>query len=310
PAVAAEVEVVPLFGGDDAEVLPLRLGALARAARDGRLQLVRRAEPLVAVLDPDGQADRVLHAVAAPGAAHARLHRAQRLAVGVARLEAGVDELAPDGGELLEACAEHVDALGAGDLGVEPVLAGDLADGHQSGGSDLAAGDAWNDRIGPVALDVGHVAVVGVLQRPVLRLEHVLVPGRGENGGHGGLADLAPAPAPVLRQQRVEGLVRVEANQRVELLATVREVLAEVVADRHARPLQLGPQEIRDQRDAGAAGGSGLGAALHRADGGQLLVADRAADLPLADVVAGADLRRVGQGGDAQAGRPLAFARR
>ena len=32
-AVAAQVEVLALLGGDDAEVLALRLGALARAAR-------------------------------------------------------------------------------------------------------------------------------------------------------------------------------------------------------------------------------------------------------------------------------------
>src|SRR6185312_16606351 len=95
-AVAADVEVVALLRRDDAEVLALRLGALARAARHRRLQLVRRAQPLVAVLERDGERHRVLHAVAAPGRADARLDRAQRLSVGVARLEAGVDELAPD----------------------------------------------------------------------------------------------------------------------------------------------------------------------------------------------------------------------
>ena len=51
-AVAADVEVLALLGGDDAEVLALRLGALARAARHRRLELVRRAQALVAVLDP------------------------------------------------------------------------------------------------------------------------------------------------------------------------------------------------------------------------------------------------------------------
>ena len=44
-AVAADVEVVALLGGDQAEVLALGLGALADAARDGPLQLVRGAEP-------------------------------------------------------------------------------------------------------------------------------------------------------------------------------------------------------------------------------------------------------------------------
>src|SRR5207248_3415846 len=87
-AVAAQVEVVALLGGDDAEVLPLGLGALAGTAGDRGLELVRRAQALVAILQADGQRDRVLHAAAAPGAADARLHRPQRLAVGVARPEA------------------------------------------------------------------------------------------------------------------------------------------------------------------------------------------------------------------------------
>src|SRR6266850_108747 len=65
-AVAADVEVPALFSGDDADVLALRLGALARAARHRHLDLVRRAQPPVAVLDVDRHRYRVLHAVAAP----------------------------------------------------------------------------------------------------------------------------------------------------------------------------------------------------------------------------------------------------
>src|SRR5467141_172460 len=69
-AVAAHVQVPAFFRGDDADVLALRLGALARAARDRHLHLVRRADAAVAVLDRDRERHRVLHAVAAPGAAH------------------------------------------------------------------------------------------------------------------------------------------------------------------------------------------------------------------------------------------------
>src|SRR5207237_10292131 len=94
--VATEVEVVALLGGDDAEVLALRLGALARAPGNRRFELVWRAQALVAVLQLDGHGDGVLHAEAAPRAAHARLHGAQGLAVGMARLEASGDQLAPD----------------------------------------------------------------------------------------------------------------------------------------------------------------------------------------------------------------------
>src|SRR4051812_22493312 len=119
PAIAADVEIPALLGGDDADVLALRLGAFARAARHGHLDLVRRAQAAVAVLDVDRHRHGVLHAVAAPGRADAGLNRAQRLAVGVARLEAGVDQLLPDQRQLLDARAEEVDALRAGDLGVE-----------------------------------------------------------------------------------------------------------------------------------------------------------------------------------------------
>ena len=39
----------------------------------------------------------------------------------MSRLEPGVDQLAPDVRQLLDARAQHVDALGARDLGVEAV---------------------------------------------------------------------------------------------------------------------------------------------------------------------------------------------
>src|SRR5881394_1950143 len=121
-AVAADVQVPALLRGNDADVLALRLGAFARAARHRHLDLVRRAQAAVAVLDGDRHAHRVLHAEAAPGRADAGLHRAQRLAVGMARLEAGVDQLAPDERQLFDARAEEIDALRAGDLGIEVVL--------------------------------------------------------------------------------------------------------------------------------------------------------------------------------------------
>lgn len=126
-AVAADVEVPAVLGGDHADVLALSLGALSGAAGHPELDLVGRAQALVAVLEPDRHAHAVLHAVAAPGAAHAGLHRAQRLAVGVAGLEAGLDQLAPDCRQVLQAGPEQVDALAAGHLGVERVLLRHLA---------------------------------------------------------------------------------------------------------------------------------------------------------------------------------------
>ena len=127
-AVAADVQVVALLGGDQADVLALRLGTFADAAGDGHLDFVRRTDALVAMLDADREADGILHAVAAPGGADAALHRPQRFAVGVAAFEAGVDQLFPDVGQVLHAGAEHVDPLPAGDLRVEVVFLGDAGD--------------------------------------------------------------------------------------------------------------------------------------------------------------------------------------
>src|SRR5690606_26565439 len=122
-AVAGYIQVPALLGGDHAEVLGLRLGALTGAAADRELELVGRADALVAVLQIDGELDAVLHAIAAPGAADAAFHRAHRLAVGLAGLEARIHQTLPDGRQLVQLGAEQVDALAAGDLGVEPEIA-------------------------------------------------------------------------------------------------------------------------------------------------------------------------------------------
>ena len=121
----------------------------------------------------------------------ARLHRAHGLAVGVARLEAGLDEPPPDGGELVDPGAEQVDPLAARDLGVQVEVAGDLAEDDELGGRDLAARHPGHDRVGAVALHVGEEVVVGVLQRRLLAVEDVAGAERGQHRGDGRLADLA-----------------------------------------------------------------------------------------------------------------------
>ena len=87
-AVAAHVQVPAFLGGDDAEVFALRFGALAHAAADRALQLVRRADAAVALLDADREADRVLHAVATPRAIMP-LEGAQQVVHGGLDLHAG-----------------------------------------------------------------------------------------------------------------------------------------------------------------------------------------------------------------------------
>src|SRR5262249_46935665 len=128
-AVAAHIQIPALFRRDDADVLALRLGAFARAARHRELQLVRRTQAFVAVLDIDRETDGIVDAIAAPRRAHARLHRAHRFAVRVARLETGGDQFFPDRRQLLDARAEQIDALSARDLRIEAILLCDLTHG-------------------------------------------------------------------------------------------------------------------------------------------------------------------------------------
>ncbi|ENO77080.1 cellobiohydrolase A [Thauera sp. 27] len=306
-AVAAHVEVPAALGGDDAHVLALGLGAFARAARDAELDLVRRAQPLVAVLQFDRQPHGVIHAVAAPGAADAAFHRPQRLAVGMAGLEAGGDQFFPDRWQLLDAGAEQVHPLATGDLGVQAVLLRHLADCDQPLWRDLATGHARHHRIGTVLLDVAEEVVVAVLQAGKLALEHEVVPARGEDRRRRRFADVAAQALAVAREQVLETPDFADADQVVELLARVGEVLAQVVVHRQAEAGHLGLHDLGDQRHAAATGGAGLGAGLDLADGG-CAFADRRADLALAHVVAGADLRAVGQGVGAETGFGLAVA--
>src|SRR5262249_12912663 len=154
------------------------------------------------------------------------LDGAHRLAVGVPALEAGLDQRLPDLRELLEARAEQVDALPAGDLAVEIEPLGDLSEHDQLVGCDLAARDARYHRVGAAALDVGEKAVVGVLDGRVV--EHVVVPRAGENRCDRRAADLAATAAPVARQQRIEALDAAELDDLEELAPGVGEVLAKV----------------------------------------------------------------------------------
>src|SRR5262249_51154667 len=146
----------------------------------------------------------VLYAVPAPGGADARLHGAQRLAVRVPGLEAHVGQAFPDPGELLDPRAEQVDPLRAGDLGIEPELARDLADDDELLRRDLAARPGWHDGVRPVPLQVGEEVVVGVLQGRLFPVEDVAAAEAREDRGDGRLADVAAAATPVLGDQPAE----------------------------------------------------------------------------------------------------------
>src|SRR5690606_31182651 len=301
-AVAADIQIEAALRGDHAEVFALSFGAFAGTARNGAFELVGAPQPFVAILEQDGQADRIADTIAAPRAAHARFDGAQGLAIGVTRLEARVDQLAPNAGELIEPRAEHVDALPAGDLGIKTILFGDSPEGHQLLGGDFAAGNARNHGVGSVALNVGEVAVIRVLQ-PCMRLfQDVLVPCRGQNGRHRRLADLAAHAAAVACDQLVERLDLFYPHQVIQLLPAELEVFAQVVVDLEPRALQLAVQELPQERHAGTAAGACLGAGLDGPYLAQLFRADRPANGGLVQVVAGANRRLVRQSIDAQPG--------
>ena len=126
---------------------------------------MRGANALVAVLEEDPEANAVLHAEAAPGAADAGLGHAQRLGVGLTGLEARRQQLAPDGGQIILLGPEQTDALGAGDLGVELVVAGHFGHRQQPFRGHFATGHARDDGVAAVLLHVAEEDVVGVLQR-------------------------------------------------------------------------------------------------------------------------------------------------
>src|SRR5262249_53142365 len=136
-------------------------------------------------------------AEAAPFAAHAGLHRAQRLRV---RVAGGHAEVLPDIAQVLLLHAQQVDALAAGDLyGGDPVLVYHVGDAAQLGGRGLAAPHARDHRVGAVLLDVRVAALVDVARlRIVFRLlgpgrDQVVVQGRAAGGAAVGRAPLEEA---------------------------------------------------------------------------------------------------------------------
>ncbi len=140
---------------------------------------MRRAKSLVAVFDLYGKTHCILYPEAAPGGADAAFDRPQRLAVGVAALEARRDEFLPDGGQVADVCPEQVDALTARDFGVKAVLLGHGSNDDQLFGRDLTARNPWYHGVGTAFLNIGQKAVVGILHRSAAFFQDVLVPQTG-----------------------------------------------------------------------------------------------------------------------------------
>ncbi len=204
-------------------------------------------------------------------------------------------------GQFVYLGAEEVDALAAGDLGVEVEFLRDLADGDELVGGDLAAGDAGHHRIRAVFLHVGEVVVVGVLEDCGVALEDEVVPAGGEDGGDRGLADVAAAAAAVLVDECLEALDPADAHEVVQLLARVGKMLAEVVADGEPLAGELCLEYLGDQRataPTGAGSARGLFQGAERGAAGF----DGGAERALGDVVTRADEGGGGQCGHAEGG--------
>ncbi len=255
---------------------------------------MRGTDAFVAVFQLDAEADAVAHAVAAPGAAHAGFRHTQRFGIGMTGFEARFNQLTPDFRQVVFLRTEQADTLGAGDFGVEVKFAGDAAHRHQTFRRDFTTGRAWDHRVGPVFLDVSQEVVVGVLQRSVLRLEHVLIPAGGQQRTDGRFTDFTPVALAMFLQQFVEGFDAFHADQVVQLLARVSEVLAQVVVHFDTLFRQFGVEHLGDQRDTAAAAGTGFGFGFQRRHGMAALV-DGGDQHAFGDIEAGANLRAVRQ---------------
>src|SRR5665213_1760023 len=152
-AVATNIERPAFLGGDHTHVLALCFGALARAAGHGKLDLVRGTQALVTVLELDRESNAILHTVAAPARTHTGFDGTQGLAVSVTGFEAGRDQLFPDQRQLVHLGAQQVDALTAGDFGVEAELLRHLADGNEFVRRDFPARNPRYHRIGTILLN-------------------------------------------------------------------------------------------------------------------------------------------------------------
>ncbi len=293
-AVAADIHLPAGIDADDAHVLDAAFGAVARAAAHGELHLVRRVHAPGGALQPLAQRRAVLRAEAAPFAADAGLHRAQRLGVGMA---AGHADVGPHGLQVFLFHAQQVDALAAGHFHHgDVVFVHGIGDAAQLGGRGLAAPHARNHGVGAVFLDVGVAALV---DETALRVILGLVrPGGNEVVVHRGAAArtaIGRAPA--------ELGIDVGNGEQMRVLDRVAHLLMGGVGAAAQRLfLRCGGevasrcehQDLLDEPGTGAARGAGLGVLAHFFQREQAFVLDRLDDRALAHAVAAADLIGVG----------------
>ena len=290
---AAEVDLpLPAFDGHRAEVLHVGLRAVARTPGRGQLHLVRRLHALEAALDFLRQRNRIADAVAAEVGAHAALAGAEGFRVGVA---ARHPQVFPHARQVFLLDAQQVDPLAAGDLDHRHVvLDGHLGDAHELVGRRHAGVNARDHRERPVLLDVGVNAIV---DEAGVALVGVLVgPQRFQQRRQADLAGGILLAAGQLLEYGADGLEAAVLDLGDELRFFERHarhvvVLGRVVA--HFAEIRF--QQLGHQPLARAAAQAGLGAGADLGDALAALGLNGLDDLPLADAVAIADLRVVGQ---------------
>src|SRR6185369_17212690 len=287
-AIAGDVDFPARVDADDADVLDTRFGAIAWAARDRELDFVGRVHAPEGALEVLAHLSAVLRAEAAPLAAHARLHRAQRLGIGMAR---GHTEVFPDAGEVFLLHAQQVDALAARDLdGRHLVFVHHVGDTAQLTGGRFAAPHARDDRVRAVFLNVRVAALVDVAAlRIVLRLlwpsgDQVIVDGRAARGA-------AVGRAPFHEAERLRDAQQFVRPDRVaHFLVAVVGAAAQGFLFGRGRVVAArgGHQDLLHQARARSAGRAGLGVLAHLVDCEQALFLDRLADRALVHAVAAA----------------------
>ena len=297
-AVAGDVDLVSGIDADDADVLDAGFGAVARAARDGQLDLVRRVHVEQHLFQLDAHGHRQLRAEAAVLGADAGLHGTDRLAVGVAGNHAGGVEVGPHLRQVFLLHPKQVDALAAGHLdGRHVVLLGGVGDGAQFGRRRQPAPHARHDRIGAILLDVGVRTLVDEARlRIVLR---VVRPGRDQVIVERGAALVAAVRR--LPFEKGHDL----RNARQVLLADHLAYLVMAVIGAGAHRLLVGSgrrvgaadgrgENLFDQAGAGTAGRCRLGVFLDLVEGEQAFFLDCLDNDALGNPVATADLGAVG----------------
>src|SRR5262249_15356661 len=162
-------------------------GAVSWTAHRSHLHLMRSEQVLEAPLHLDAGADRILHAEAAEVGAHAGLHHAHALGIGLTRWHS---QIGPYFWQVRFIDTQQIDALASRDFHhTHVVFVGDISDAAQFFRRGHSATNTGNDREGTVSLDVGMHAVVDKARRAVFIM--VSAPEHVEHVAQGRLADLA-----------------------------------------------------------------------------------------------------------------------